>query len=180
MKTESDPKPEQPIPQEQKTEKKEPSLLIAFLRYIESFLINIIWGILIKCLVIRIPKFIFDVCKRFLTFIYNLLKNFFSWVFRNFARIIEVMYRTIKIAMLCIVLIAIVIWPLYFHPLFLAAWIIVVVMPGVVWGIMRWRRQLKNKLANDESPAQRDESKPDDTVKELPSPSKENDQISNQ
>ncbi|MBE6374118.1 MAG: hypothetical protein E7055_18885 [Lentisphaerae bacterium] len=159
--------------QEQKITENTSSPLIAFLKYIESFLGNVIWGILIKCLFIRIPKFIFEMCKKFLTFIFNILKDFVTWFFRNFRKIIEVIYRIIKISLLLIVLAAIIMWPVLFHPLLLAAWIFLVVLPGTIWGIIRWRRQQKNQQDKNESPDQVEDSKLDDTMKELPSPSEQ-------
>ena len=158
---------------QQKITENTSSPLIAFLKYIESFLENVIWGILVKCLFIRIPKFIFDMCKNFLTFIFNILKNLFTWFFRNFRKIIEVFYRVIKITLLVALLAVIVLWPWYFHPLLLAAWILLVVMPGTIWGIIRWRRQQKKQQDKNGSPDQVEDSKLDDTMKELPSPSEQ-------
>ena len=137
---------EQADSQKSGTESHDSSPLILGLKYLESFLTNLIWGILIKSLIIRIPKFIYDVTKRF-----------FSWIFRNLSAIIEVLFRIIKITFLVTVLAVIIFWPCIFNGVLFAAWLFLVVIPGVGWGIIRWRRHQKKQQDEEKSPDQIEE-----------------------
>ncbi|MBQ7208549.1 MAG: hypothetical protein IJS01_12195 [Lentisphaeria bacterium] len=171
--SEQEAKSRQSSDQPQKVEENEVFSLIAALKFVESFLTNIIWGILIKCLFIRIPKFIYDVCKTILTFVFNLLKDFLRWVTRNFGKIIEVFYRTAKIVFLLIFLAFLAFWPFFIGQLWGLAWIFVVVLPGVGWGIIRWRRQQREKLKTGEPRASQKEESRENNPEQPSSPDKE-------
>ena len=166
---------------EQDITQEEVPILIALLRYIDSFLTNIIWGIVIKCLFNKIPRLIFDICKSILTFIWDTLKNFLSWVFKNFGRILEFFGRSIKIGLLLTILIALVCWPVFLESTYpqgygwiWVAWLFMIIVPGISYGFLRWRRRTKMKPM-DVSPdqngknAQENDEKPmEQTVQRQP------------
>ena len=136
-------------------EDNESSDVLDSMKTADKFLQNIIWGILIKCLFIKIPKLIFEACWRSIKFISRLIWKFCCCIYRNFGKIIEFIYRFVKIAVLLGILAVLILWPLMLGALGLMsgeigfiieiAWGVLVVIPGITWGIIRWRKRRRAK-----------------------------------
>lgn len=128
--------------------------LEGLLRQTTTFLLHILWGIVINMLLIKIPRQIYRICRYIVTSLYNLIKNIVIWLYRHIGTIVRCTFYLAAIIVILAVLLMVV-----FAPKFIISdeetgtavtilWFILLVIPGAVFGIRRWlkKRSTRKKI----------------------------------